>query len=139
MFDAKREFSRHELYWFGPLFAVFNLLVAVVVFRILDWTLSWNWTTQIWCALVGVLVLGYYAVPSWRITIYRAWLWPTLQVGRMVSFALLVLVFYIVVTPIGVLLRILGHDALQIRRKPAATYWQSRSGNRPARDYFRQF
>jgi hypothetical protein len=63
--------------------------------------------------------------------------WP---VRVVVSNALLVIVFYGVVTPIGVLRRLFAGDPLTRRLdKGAATYWLESKPRRPADDYFRSF
>ncbi|MDH5674591.1 MAG: SxtJ family membrane protein [Myxococcales bacterium] len=60
--------------------------------------------------------------------------------GLVLSYVIMALLFFVVIAPIGLLLRLLGHDPMQRRLGTgAASYW---SAARPARDrksYFRQF
>jgi hypothetical protein len=59
-------------------------------------------------------------------------------VGWLVSRALLTLVFFGLVVPLGLLFRLLGRDALHCRPDAsAATYWQPCDPTTP--DYLRQF
>lgn len=56
-----------------------------------------------------------------------------LLVGRLVGFVVLVPLFFVVLTPLGLWRRARGVDALALRRDPAATtYWTPRAG-RPVR------
>jgi hypothetical protein len=57
-----------------------------------------------------------------------------------VSHVVLLLVFAVVVTPVALLLRLLGRDPLERRPDPrAATYWVDRKTEPDPRRYFRQF
>ena len=63
----------------------------------------------------------------------------TFPIGWTVSRVILAILFYGVFTPVGVLFRLLGRDALGLQPKPAAdTYWTPRR-TAEVRDYFRQF
>lgn len=62
--------------------------------------------------------------------------WP---VGFVVSHLVLAGVYFLVVTPIGLLLRLAGKDPLQRRFDPSrTTYWTDREAERPPESYFRQ-
>ncbi len=58
-------------------------------------------------------------------------------VGRALGFVLLPLIFYLVVTPLALLFRLQGRDALRQRRSDGATtYWSSRDDGSRDRDYY---
>ena len=68
--------------------------------------------------------------PTWFRGFYRAGMTVSFYVGEVVSRALLTVLFLLVVTPLGLLLRVFGKDLLQLKRKPPAqSYWHS--VNRP--------
>ncbi|HNQ88641.1 MAG TPA: hypothetical protein PKM73_08510 [Verrucomicrobiota bacterium] len=47
------------------------------------------------------------------------------RIARLLSWMILMAVFFLVVTPLGLLLRLLGKDPLALKRPPSATsYWQ---------------
>jgi hypothetical protein len=49
-------------------------------------------------------------------------------------------IFFLVITPIGLMMRACGRDPMQRRFDPAArSYWKRRSPDRDMRSYFRQF
>lgn len=61
-----------------------------------------------------------------------------LRVQQFLSRALLGVVFLLVVTPIGVLMRALGKDFLRLKPEPhARTYWIERDPPGPAPDSLR--
>ena len=79
---------------------------------------------------VGVALWAIVAVlqPGWVRPVYRLLMTGGYYVGQGVGRVLLALVFVLVVTPLGIGLRILGKDLLQLKRAPdAKSYW------RPAR------
>ena len=64
----------------------------------------------------------------------------TLPIGLVVGEAVLLVIFFGLFTPMGLLFRLIGRDALQRKlERRATTYWQSkRQPDSPAR-YYRQF
>ena len=136
MIGIKTSYSRRELMWFGPLFALFAGLVGGVA--------SWKFDAPgfaKWVGLVSAAIVAiYYAVPPLRKPIFVAWLAAVFPIGWVVSHLLLSVVFYLVVFPIGLLVRLFGYDALRRRREPdAESYWIEREPRDDPRRYFRQF
>jgi hypothetical protein len=65
--------------------------------------------------------------------------YATYPIGVVVSSVLLTSIYYLVLTPVGLLVRVCGHDALQRGfRKAPASYWQKRRPAPPSSRYFRQ-
>lgn len=72
--------------------------------------------------------------------VYRLLSAITAPIGAVVSAVLIGVIYYLLVTPTGLLMRLAGYDPM--KRAPdraAATYWTKRDGPRPAADYFRQY
>jgi hypothetical protein len=64
----------------------------------------------------------------------------TYPIGIVVSYVVLTALFYLVVTPVGLLVRLTGTDPLNRRADPRSTsYWTAARPARPKRDYFRQY
>lgn len=63
-----------------------------------------------------------------------------LPVGYLLSYLMMGALFYLLITPVGLLFRIIGRDPLHRRFEPGAeSYWMA-PGPRPPRErYFRQF
>lgn len=69
---------------------------------------------------------------GWCRTLYRGGLRVGARVGHFVGQVLLTLVFFLMVVPVGLLLRLLGKDLLRLRRdRHATSYWhRTRQENR---------
>ena len=131
--SERREFAR-------SLMAGFPLL-ALLFFAVVRWkTGMWaHWPIWMGCCGLAAGALLWIA-PQLARPIYVAWHAIGGVFGFVISNLLLVLVFYLVITPIGVLLRLAGKDPLDRRLdRSAATYWKDAEKPVDARRYFRQF
>lgn len=78
--------------------------------------------------------------PHWIRPLFVGWMCAAFPIGWLVSHTLLAIVYYLAVTPIGLVLRAFGRDALQRQTDPAATsYWSERHETRDESRYFRQY
>lgn len=86
-----------------------------------------HWTTLTWVLLIlsaTLLVFGTF-LPIVLRPIYRVWMGLAFVMGAIMSRVILMVVFFLTVTPIGWLLRITGKDLLRKKKDPAAsTYWE---------------
>jgi len=90
-------------------------------------------------ALFGVVVCVVGLVrPTWIRPVYLGLMAITLPIGWVVSGILLRLVFYVVLTPVGLLFRAVGRDALRLRRPTTESYWIDHDGPDDPAGYFRQ-
>ncbi|MFT5106198.1 MAG: hypothetical protein ACI8XO_000560 [Verrucomicrobiales bacterium] len=136
MIDLKTTFSRRELLWFGPLFALFAGMIGGLARSKFDAPDVAKWIWVISAVLIGL----YYAVPPLRKWMFIGWMAAVFPLGWILSHVLLSVVFYLVVFPIGILMRLFRYDALRRRLDPdAKSYWIERESNRDSRKYFRQF
>ena len=78
------------------------------------------------CLMALAIALGVCAVrPRWFWGFYRIGMTASWHVGQLMGRVLLTLLFLLVVTPLGLLLRLLGKDLLELKRQPNATsYWR---------------
>jgi hypothetical protein len=61
-------------------------------------------------------------------------------IGLVVSTVLIGVIFYALITPIGLVFRVIGRDVMGKRLdKSAATYWHVRGAPRPATSYFKLY
>lgn len=79
-------------------------------------------------AVLWALALGFgglaLVAPTRLAPVNRLWLRLGLALNRIVSPLAIGIVFFLVVTPIGLTLRLAGKDPLHLKRDPAATsYW----------------
>lgn len=132
--EFPRNPSPATMRWFGALLGLFFALVAGVVL----WQVGPGWAFRALAALAVLLPLLYQGVPPLRRPMFLAWTGAAYPLGLAVSFALLAVVWYGVVTPIGLASRLAGRDPLGRRFEPGrSTYWVSRGGPHPPERYFR--
>ncbi len=136
MLEIKKNFSQRELLWFGPLFALFIGIIASILIRRFQMTQA----AVVLAVLAAIVIAVYYLVPAWRKPIYLSWMYSVAPIGLIVSHILLALIFYGLLTPIGLALRMFGYDPLhRAFDKSAATYWVPRAEPSDTQRYFRQF
>jgi ABC-type uncharacterized transport system permease subunit len=72
--------------------------------------------------------------------VYLGMIYATLPIGIVVSYVILAATYYLVVTPIGLVLRLCGYDPMQRRfDREAKTYWVPREEEAKMDHVFRQF
>jgi hypothetical protein len=75
---------------------------------------------------------------QWLTPLNRAWMKLGELLGRVVSPLALGLIFYAVFTPVGIVMRLAGRDAMARRFEPdKPTYWIDRDPPGPPEDSFR--
>jgi hypothetical protein len=107
---------------------------------------GWHWfagghrTLALVAAGLGLLVgTAGLARPSTIRPLFGGLMTITYPIGWLVSHVVLTVLFLGVFTPIAVLFRLIGRDALVRRRPPdVATYWRPRPMPDDVRSYFRQ-
>lgn len=112
------------------------LLTAALV--VAGWLVPPGGITQAVFIAIAVLVAVIGAArPQWLRPAYLAWMLAGFPIGWLLSHLVLLLVYYLLMTPLGLLRRLMGHDPLARRfDRAATTYWQPR---RDDSDPFRQF
>jgi membrane protein YdbS with pleckstrin-like domain len=118
-------------------------LLLVVFLAALGW-LFWKSQSPAWAitATTAAVVSGLIGIlrPNLMRVVYVAWLAAAFPIGWLVSHLLLAAIYYLVITPIGVMMRICRYDPLQRRFDPQAeTYWKPREDRRDSKRYFKQY
>ena len=115
------------------------LLVAAVLLGIAAWNLYRGRTTVvlIFSALGAALVVAGLLVPPAARAFHTAWMRFAVMLGHVNSRVLLTLVYYLVVTPYGVVTRLVGRDPLRRRgRADGESHWVERKVTRQSREQF---
>lgn len=112
-------------------------LVFAVVFAIIGlWPLIGDGPVRIWACVVGTCFLAA-AITRPRILapLNRIWTRIGYFLHRIANIVILTLLFYLVITPTGLTLRLLGKDPLRLRLEPGArSYWIERQPPGPTPD-----
>ncbi len=128
--------SRKELAWFGVVMLAFFGIIGAIVW----WKFEATLIAQIIWGAAGALTLVYYAVPPVRQAMYLGLMYAVHPIGWTISHILLGLIYYLVATPIGLIMRACGKDPMQRKLEPdAESYWIARETQPEAERYFRQF
>ncbi len=128
--------TEHRLRVFAGLQILFFGVVALV--------LKNSWVTHgvlilILSCSVAIGCIGMIS-PKWIRPVYVIWMLAVFPIGWLLSHVLLAVVFYIVVTPIGLWRVRSNGDPLQREwNSEATTYWEKRKPDPPPETYFRQF
>jgi hypothetical protein len=136
MIDLSREPSKLDIRLFGLVLAVFFGVVGLIV-----WRAAGSLAAGIVLWSVGaVLALVYYAVRPMRLPLYGGWMTAIYPLGWLVSRVALAAVYFAVITPIGLAMRLFGWDPLNRRLDPrAGTYWVQREPADDIERFFKQF
>jgi len=135
-FRVNRQPSPRDLRWFGLLLPVFVALVGAIV--------RWQFGAPsvalgIWSA-GGALAALYWLAPPLQRPILVGWMYAALPIGWTVSHVMMAIVYFGIVTPIGLLSRFIRGDTLQRRPdRTAQSYWIERSRRGGSRHYLRQY
>lgn len=128
--------SRKDLRLFAGLQIVFFAFIAWTV-----WKRSGSITVAAWIVAISVItgVIGWMAPAAIR-WIYLGWMIAVFPVGWVVSHTIIAAVYFLVIMPIGLMLRLSGRDPLKRGfEASAATYWTVRPPMPDKSRYFRQF
>lgn len=128
--------SRKELRLFALLELIFFAAVAwLAATRFASPTVGW----AVLVVAAAIAALGLVA-PRAILPVYLAWMAAAFPVGWLVSHAAMAGVFFLVITPMALIMRARGRDPMQRRFDPSApTYWKERGQPRGTKDYFRQY
>ena len=102
---------------FGIVFFIFFLIIAL-------WPLINDENIRLWSLIVSIsfLVLG--IINSKILTpLNNLWFKFGLFLGKIVSPIVMGIIFFFIVTPTGIIMRIIGKDILNLKRNNLNTYW----------------
>ena len=105
---------------FGIVFFIFFLVVAI-------YPLYFGNSLRVWSIIVSLIFLILGLLNSRILTpLNLIWFQFGMLLGRVVSPIVMGLVFFVVVTPTGLIMRLLKKDLLNLKKKNSNTYWIKR-------------
>lgn len=84
--------------------------------------------------LIGCISI---TVPALLSPFNSAWMKLSLLMGKIVSFIVLGFIFFLLITPIAIISRILGRDELKLKSIKVSTYWINRDQPGPQGNSFK--
>ncbi len=107
---------------FGVVFFIVFLLIALYPI------LKGN-DLRIWSLIISFIFLTLGLINSKILTpLNRLWFKFGLLLGRFISPLIMGIIFFVVVTPIGIIMRLLKKDLLNLKYNKKETYWIDKSG-----------
>jgi len=134
--EINRNPSRRQLNQFGVIWMVFLAVFGLVAwFRLERHTAA----TVVWALAVIVPVAGW-IVPALMRLVFLGLSYAAFPIGFVVSHLVLVAVYYLVLTPVGLALRIFRYDPMHRALEPdRSSYWIERESEPDPKQYFRQY
>ncbi len=128
--------NKTDLKKFGLTLIIGFALIGALV----GWKKSWEAAYWIWAVSGSIGLLALFLPPFSR-PFYLLWMGLAFVMGSVVSFLILVLIFYFLLTPVGIFMRIWGRDPLRLKKTSfsGGTYWQKHPENFEKEYYKRLF
>ena len=120
-------------------FAIAMLIGFSLLGLLSAWRAKEIGTTPIVLWSIGVFLAVAAFVPRLGRVAYLGVYLPTSIIGYVVSNIILTLMFFFVITPLGIILRLMGKDLLQERRQKDKTHWNPVNAVKSEDSYYRQF
>ena len=107
----------------------FGIVFFVVFLIIATYPLINNEELRIWSLVISLIFLILGLINSKILTpLNKIWFKFGLLLGKIISPIIMGLVFFLVVTPIGFIMRIIGKDLLNLRFNKEKSYWIEKTG-----------
>ena len=133
--------NKRELRQFGAVFLTgFVAIGSLKYFWPWEWLISRDEKLGLVLIIIGLLV-GAIALTGTRVALplYWGWLGIAYVLGNIMSRIIVAAIFFLVVTPLGLLSRLVGRNRLQLKKPDNTSYWQQISLPKEIEQYERQF
>jgi|KBSMisStaDraftv2_1062788.scaffolds.fasta_scaffold156634_3 hypothetical protein len=133
--------NRKEIRTFGAIILGGCVLIGLIkLFWPWNWLFSRSETVGFVFILTG-LVIGGIGLTGTRAALpfYWAWLGLAFVLGNIMSRVIITVVYFVIITPLGLLSSLAGRDTLQIKKPETDTYWKDISLPEELEKYERQF
>ncbi len=122
-------------------FGIISLLAAISIFFVLYLIKGLSFQISMIVFIIG-LIIFILSRTSLKVTrlIYLGLTLITLPIGLTVSFVVLAIFYFLLLTPLAIFFRLTGRDALGLKFKTnAKSYWEKHTGAESVERYFHQF
>ena len=107
---------------FGIVFFVVFLLIAL-------YPLTYGGEIRIWSLIISIIFLILGLLNSKILApLNKIWFKFGILLGKIVSPLIMGIIFFLVVTPIGLIMRLLGKDVLNLKYNKNRSYWIEKNG-----------
>ena len=107
---------------FGIVFFIVFLLIAL-------YPLIYSGEIRVWSAIISLILLALGVLNSKILTpINKLWFKFGIFLSKIISPLIMGIIFFLVVTPIGLIMRIFGKDVLNLKYNKNQSYWIEKKG-----------
>ena len=107
---------------FGIVFFIVFLLIAL-------YPLTYEGEMRIWSLIISIIFLVLGLLNSKILApLNKIWFKFGILLGKIVSPLIMGIIFFLVVTPIGLIMRLLGKDVLNLKYNKNKSYWIEKNG-----------
>ena len=107
---------------FGIVFSIVFLLIAI-------YPLINSEELRVWSLIIAIIFLVLGLINSKILTpLNKLWFKFGILLGKVVSPLIMGIIFFFVVTPIGLIMRLLGKDVLNLKYNKNKSYWIEKNG-----------
>ena len=107
---------------FGIVFFIVFLLISL-------YPLTYDEEIRVWSVIISLIFLVLGLLNSKILTpLNKLWFKFGIFLGKIISPLIMGIIFFLVVTPIGLIMRIFGKDLLNLKYNKKETYWINKSG-----------
>ena len=102
----------------------FGIVFTIVFLIISFWPLLKNGEIRYWSLIISFIFFVLALINSKILTpLNKAWMKFGLILGKIVSPLVMGVIFFFVVTPTGIIMRLFGKDLLNLKKNNKNTYW----------------
>jgi hypothetical protein len=134
LIDLSARVSARQLRWFAGLWLPAMCVMVGFALRRRGFDLA---AVTIWTAGAVLAPVGLVRPMVIR-PVYTGLIWLTFPIGWVVSHVVLLAMYFVVLTPLGALVRLFYDPMERAFDREATSYWETRDSTSPTR-YFRQF
>ena len=113
-------------------------IVALIFFGLLCSLALWRSKPGVatFFAVLALLGLSFIAFPAQMKPAHDAWVKVAHLIGKTINITLLTIVYFLVITPFAILMKILRQDPLHPKTEDKTTYWVTRQETAQPKDRF---
>ena len=109
----------------------FGLVFCIIFFVISLWPILNQNEFRYWAFFISLIFLILAILNSKILTpLNKIWFYFGIALGKLVSPIVMGFIFFLVVTPIGIIMRLLGKDILNLKKKNKGSYWINKVKNK---------
>ena len=107
----------------------FGIVFFIVFLLIAFYPLIYSGEIRIWSLIVSLIFLILGLINSRILTpLNKLWFKFGILLGKIISPIIMGIIFFLVVTPIGLIMRLLGKDVLNLKFNANKSYWIEKTG-----------